>query len=167
MPRQELEKPAMPINKRSLLSVLAVILLLVGAAPAAKADDFGTRDEARAMVERAATFLKANGKDKALAEFGNPKGQFIDRDLYILSYSLDGLRLSHPYNVKLIGKSVTDAIDFDGKPYGQEILEVAKTKGSGWVDYKFTDPMTKKLADKSLYVLKVDDIILGCGIYKH
>jgi len=69
--------------------------------------------------------------------------------------------------VKLIGKSVTDAIDFDGKPYGQEILDVAKTKGSGWVDYKFTDPMTKKLADKSLYVLKVDDVILGCGVYKH
>jgi hypothetical protein len=167
MTRRELETPTMPINKRSLLSVFAVLLVLVGVSPAAKADDFGSRDEARAMVERAATFLKANGKDKALAEFGNPKGQFIDRDLYVLTYSLEGIRLSHPYNVKLIGKSVTDAVDFDGKAYGQEILDVAKTKGSGWVDYKFTDPTTKKLADKSLYVLKVGDIILGCGIYKH
>jgi signal transduction histidine kinase len=130
------------------------------------ADDFGTADQAKAMVSRVVEFFKTNGKDKTLAELSNPKGQFIDRDLYVIAYSLDGVRLAHPYNPKLIGKSVLDAVDFDGKAYGKDIIDVAKAKGSGWVDYKFTDPTTKKLADKSLYVAKEGDLIFGCGIYK-
>lgn len=145
---------------------LALLFTAMAAAPVLAADEFGSRDEAQAMVERAAQFLKTQGKDKALAEFGNPKGQFIDRDLYIIAYALDGTRLAHPYNPKLVGKSAADVKDFDGKPYGQEMIEVIKTKGSGWVDYKFTDPVTKKLHDKSTYVLKVDDMFLGCGVYK-
>ena len=132
-----------------------------------QAAEFGSRDEAKAMVERAVVFVTANGKDKALAEFSNPKGLFIDRDLYLISYGLDGTRLSHPYNSKLIGKSALDAVDFDGKPYGKEIIDTANTKGSGWVDYKFTDPTTKKLSDKTTYVLKAGDIIIACGVYRH
>ena len=143
-------------------------LLLVMSASLGRADEFGSREQAQAMVERAAAFLKDNGRDKALAEFSNPKGQFIDRDLYVLAYAAaDGIRLSHPYNPKLIGKSVAEAKDIDGKAYGQEILDVGNGKGSGWVDYKYTDPATKKLGDKTLYVLKVGDILLGCGAYKH
>ena len=154
------------ISRRVMLSISAAILLF-GVAPGSHAEDFGTADQAKAMVERAAAFLKANGKEKLLAELNSPKNQFIDRDLYVLAYGLDGTRLAHPYNPKLVGTSVLDAVDFDGKAYGKEIVETAQAKGSGWVDYKFTEPMTKKLANKSLYVLKVEDLILGCGIYKH
>ena len=157
----------MRISNSKFIGILTILLMLVGTAPAPHAAEFGSKDEARAMVERAAAFLKANGREKALAEFSNPKGQFIDRDLYLISYALDGTRLSHPYNAKLIGKSALDAVDFDGKPYGKEIIQVATTKGSGWVDYKFTDPTTRKLSDKTTYVLKVDDIIIACGVYRH
>ena len=118
------------------------------------------------MVERAAAFLKAHGRDQALAEFSNPKGQFVDRDLYVIAYrARDGVRLSHPYNAHLIGKSVADARDIEGKPYGQAILAVARDHGRGWVDYKFTDPLTKRLSDKRLYVTRIEDLILGCGYY--
>jgi signal transduction histidine kinase len=132
-----------------------------------RAESFGSREEAKAMVDRAAAFYKAEGRDKALAEFSNPEGKFIDRDLYIIAYGLDGIRLAHPKNPKLIGKNASEAKDFDGKPYGQEMVEMANTKGSGWVDYKFTDPITKKLSDKSTYLLKVNDVFLACGVYKH
>jgi len=155
------------ITRLRFLGILTIVLTLLGATSLARAGEFGSRDEAKAMVERAAAFLAANGKEKALAEFSNPKGQFIDRDLYLISYGLDGIRLSHPYNVKLIGKSALDAVDFDGKPYGKEIIETATTKGNGWVDYKFTDPTTKKLSDKTTYVLKTGDIIIACGVYRH
>ncbi len=145
-----------------------LLFLMIPGVAALAADDHGSRGEAQAMVERAAAFLKANGREAALAEFANQKGQFIDRDLYVVAYAAaDGVRLSHPYNLKLVGKSVTEAKDFDGKSYGVEILSVANTAGHGWVDYKFSDPINKKLGDKSLYVLKVGDIILGCGAYKY
>jgi len=142
--------------------------LMVGlfAANIAHADQFGTRDEAKALAEKAVAFIKAEGKDKAIAEFGNPQGKFIDRDLYIVLYAADGMRLAHPHNPKLVGKSAAEAKDFDGKPYGQELIDTAK-KGSGWVDYKFTDPTTKKLEDKSAYVLSAGDLFVVCGVYKH
>ena len=152
---------------RQIVGGIAAVLLLMTAS-ISFADDFGTREQAQAMIERAAKFLNENGREKALAEFGNPKGQFVDRDLYIVAYAAaTGVRLSHPYNAKLVGKSVIEAKDIDGKPYGQEILDVGNNKGSGWIDYKYTDPTTKKLGDKTLYVLKVGDLILGCGAYKH
>lgn len=153
------------LARRQFLTTCAALFFLANS-PTADAQEFGTADQAKAMVDRVAVFYKANGKEKTLAELSNPKGQFIDRDLYVIAYSLDGIRLAHPYNPKLIGLSVLDAVDFDGKAYGKDIIDIPKTKGSGWVDYKFTDPATKKLADKSLYVVKVGDLIFGCGIYK-
>ena len=157
----------MSITRRLFVSasVALVLGLTIGTANAA---EFGTADEAKAMVTKAAAFYKANGKDKFLAEVGNPKGQFVDRDLYIVPYSLDGIRLAHPYNPKLVGRSVLDAVDFDGKEYGKEEVALIASKGSGWVDYKYTDPTTKKISSKSFYVEKIDDqIFVGCGIYKH
>jgi len=144
---------------------MALALLLAAIMPA-RADDYGTPDEARAMVERALVYLKSRGRAAALAEFSNPKGQFVDRDLYVIAYDAgSGVRLSHPYNNQLVGKSVAEAHDIDGKPYGKAILEVARHQGVGWVDYTFTDPLTKKLSGKRLYVKRVDDVILGCGFY--
>ena len=158
----------MPTITKFVLIFCAAVFVPLCLSSMASADAFGTREEAQAMVDRAAAFLKTNGRESALAEFGNPKGQFIDRDLYIVTYAAtDGVRLSHPYNVKLVGKSVAETKDFDGKAYGQEILSVANGAGSGWVDYKYSDPVTKKLENKSLYVLKIGDIIIGCGVYKH
>ena len=150
-----------------LFGVMIVLTALATALPA-RADSQGSRDEALAMVDRAEAFLKSHGRDEAIAAFNDKAGAFIDRDLYIVVYNLaDGVRLSHPYIKPLIGKSVADAKDIEGKPYGQEILDLARGAGSGWVDYKFSDPTTKKLADKSLYIRRIGDIILGCGIYKH
>lgn len=157
----------MPITRRLFVSACAAVLLLFSHAPA-KAADFGSAEEAKAMVAKAAAFYKANGMEKFLAEASNPKGQFIDRDLYVVPYSIEGIRLAHPYNSKFVGTSVLDAVDFDGKEYGKEEIALIKAKGSGWVDYKYTNPATKKLDNKSFYVEKIDDkLFLGCGIYKH
>ena len=63
--------------------VIAVCLMVAGTASLALAGDHGTAAEAEALVKKAVAFIKANGKDKAFAEFGNPKGQFTSKDLYI------------------------------------------------------------------------------------
>jgi cytochrome c len=36
----------------------------------------------------------------------------------------------------------------------------------GWQDYKFTNPVSKKLENKRAYIEKIDNYIVGCGIYK-
>jgi signal transduction histidine kinase len=74
--------------------------------------------------------------------------------------------VAHPKNAKLVGKNLLEVPDVDGKLFRKEIVELAKSKGSGWVDYKYKNPETGKIEDKTTYVLKVGDIILCCGIYK-
>jgi cytochrome c len=130
------------------------------------AGEMGTAAEAEGMVKKAIAYAKAKGKDAAFAEINNSKGQFTDRDLYIFVYDLKGKCVAHGFNPKMIGKDLLGMQDVDGKFYVKERVEIAKTKGAGWQDYKFTNPLSKKLEAKTAYVEKYDDIILGCGVYK-
>jgi cytochrome c len=125
-----------------------------------------TPDEAKALVDKAAAFMKANGKDKALAEISKSKGQFDKGELYVFAYDLTGTMVAHPKNPKLIGKNLLEVPDNDGKFFRKDILSTAKTKGNGWVDYKYLNPDTKKVESKTTYVLKADDIVVCAGAYK-
>ncbi len=128
----------------------------------------GTADEAKALVEKAVGFVKTNGNEKAFAEFSNPKGKFVDRDLYIWVADLkaNAKCLAHGANEKLIGKELIEFKDSDGKMFIQEIVSGAKSKGSGWVDYKWTNPVSKKIEPKSVYFQKLDNLVVACGCYK-
>jgi len=149
--------------KKLMVVLAAVSLLFVSAAYGA---DKGTPAEAEALVKKAIAFIKANGKDKAFAEFSNSKGQFIDRDLYVFVYDMDGRVLAHGQNARMVGKDMSDATDPSGKAYVKERIELAKTKGKGWQNYKFSNPLTKKIEDKTAYIEKIDDFIVGSGAYK-
>lgn len=152
------------MKRRLMLLTLGTSLLLAGL-PASAAER-GTPEEAMAMAKKAIAYIKANGKDKAFAEINDPRGQFTDRDLYVVVYDLNGKNLAHGQNPRMIGKDLIDIRDGDGKYYMRERIEIIKTKGKGWQDYKFLDPLTKKIEPKSMYVEKLDDMIVGCGIYK-
>lgn len=125
-----------------------------------------TAAEATAMVKKGVTFMKANGADKGHAEISNKKGQFIDRDLYLVVYGLDGTVRAHGANEKMIGKNLIDLRDVDGKEFVKERVEMAKAKGTFWQDYKFTNPTSKKIEPKSMYCEKLDDAAVCGGIYK-
>jgi len=143
----------------------AAMLFNAGAVAAEK----GTADEAVAMVRKASEFLKKNGKEKALAEFNNPKGQFIQKDLYIFAFGAngDGVELANGANLKLVGKNVLEMKDADGKFLIKDILALGMGKeGKGWVDYKWPNPSTGTVDGKRTYVERVEDVVIGCGIYK-
>jgi signal transduction histidine kinase len=130
------------------------------------AAEFGTAAEAEAMVKKAVQLIKTEGKEKAFAAFCDLKGKFVDRDLYITVYDLNGKCLAHGANPKMVGKDLIDLKDPDGKPFVKERVEMSKTKDKFWLDYKFTNPISKKIEPKSMYSEKVGDIIVNCGIYK-
>lgn len=123
-------------------------------------------DEAKAMVEKAAAFFQANGKEKALKEFSTPKGQFVKGELYVFAYDMNATVIAHPINAKLIGVNVLETPDVDGKFYRKDAVELAKKSGSGWVDYKYKNPQSGKVEPKTTYLKKVGDIIICCGTYK-
>jgi signal transduction histidine kinase len=143
---------------------MAVFLVAVN--HVAFAAEFGTPQEAEALVKKAIAEIKAVGKDKALAEISNPKGKFIDRDLYVFVYDINGKCVGHGFNQKMIGKDLVQMKDPDGKFYVKERIEIIKTKGSGWQDYKFTNPLSKKIENKTAYIEGIDGLIVGCGVYK-
>jgi cytochrome c len=153
------------MKKMIMYGMVALVLLCFGGAAAA-AGKHGTAAEAEAMVKKAVNYYKANGRDKAFAEFNNLKGQFVRGDLYVMVYDLNGKNLAHGANSKMIGKDLIDLKDADGKAFVKERVEIAKEKGKGWQDYKWTNPVTHKIEEKTAYFVKIDDVIICCGAYK-
>lgn len=149
--------------KKTLQWMLASLVM----AGAAQAADQGTAAEAEAMVKKAVAYIKTNGAEKAYEEFTNGKS-FKDRDLYIIVYDLNGKNLAQGANPKLVGKDLIGLKDPDGKPLIQMFIDLAKTKGKGWVDgYKFLNPVSQKIEGKAMYLERVGDTLVGCGIYKN
>jgi cytochrome c len=124
----------------------------------------GTPAEAKKMVEQAVAYVKANGEEKALKEFNAPNGKFQWRDLYVFAYDLNGIVMGHP-NPKLIGQNLYLAPDSEGKHFRKEIIDLANTRGSGWVDYTYMDPMTGQEEFKITHFQKVGNLIVCCGAY--
>jgi cytochrome c len=146
------------------LAALALAFFLVPAA--SHAQEYATTKDAEMMVHQAVAFLKKEGKDKAFAEFNNPKGRFTYRDLYIMVYDLEGKCLSHGAKIERIGKSFMEEKDVDGKQFVKERMRIAKEHGKGWQEYKFANPVSKKVEQKVAYFERVDDVVVVCGAYK-
>lgn len=145
----------------------AVALSLLALSTNAFAADKGNKEEAVAMVKRAVALIKSDGKEKAFAAISDPANTaFHDRDLYVYVYDLNGVALAHGNNPKMVGKPLIGLKDNEGKPMIKEMVDLAKAKGSGWVDFKWPNPVTKAVEAKSGYVEKVDDMLVGSGIYK-
>ena len=141
-----------------------IIAGAVCAAPAFAAN--ATKDEAVAMVKKGVALIKTSGKDKTFAEVSNKSGAFVDRDLYLTIYSFDGTVRAHGANEKMIGKNLIELKDVDGKPFIKERMELAQAKPSFWQEYKFTNPVSKKVEPKQMYCERADDVVVCGGVYK-
>lgn len=119
-----------------------------------------------AMVEKGLAYMNKNGKDALIREINGKNPEFIQGDVYLYVRAMDGTTLAHPVNPKLIGKNLLVLPDADGKFFRKEIVEMAASKGKGWVDYRFNNPVTKNIEKKSTYFVRNGDVILECGIYK-
>jgi cytochrome c len=124
-----------------------------------------SQQKAKEWVAKAINFYKNSGKKIALAEFTNPKGPFVQEDLYIFVLGTQGTMLAHGVNEKYIGQNFINIKDSAGKDFIRDIVNTANAKGSGWVDYQWYNPVTKEMKPKSVYFEKVDDIIICSGIY--
>jgi cytochrome c len=124
------------------------------------------KEDARSWVEKAVAFYRASGKRIALAEYTNPNGQFVQDEMYIYALNPRGTMLAHGVNEKFVGEEFIDIKDYDGKSFIKEIVDVANKGGSGWVEYKWYNPVTKEVLPKTVYFKKVDDLIICSGVYK-
>ncbi len=147
------------MNGRVALGI-AVGLAVAGAAFPA---EYGTRDEAKAMLERVVAEMK---KDKASTiQKINGKG-FNDRDLYPFCSGPDGKVTANGGIPEHVGEDQTKLKDATGKPFGAEIREVAKPGQIAEVSYLVKRPGGKEEVPKVSLVTKVDDQVCAVGYYR-
>jgi signal transduction histidine kinase len=145
---------------------IAATMLLAFAPAAVRGDERASTKDAQGMVRQAVALVKKEGKAKAFAVFNDPKGAFTYRDLYIAAYDLEGNCLAHGQKKERVGKNYLADKDPTGKEFVKERIALAKKDGKGWQEYKFMNPVTKKVEDKVAYFEVVEGVILVCGAYK-
>ena len=146
----------------TLVALLLAPLVRGGFALAATS---ATKDEAVAMVKKAVATIKSEGPDKAHAEIDDPRGPFVDRDLYITVINMDGLVLAHGADKTRIGSNQLNDKDPDGKQFVKERIGLAKTEPSFLQSYKFMNPVTKRVEPKQMYCERLNDTIVCGGVY--
>lgn len=146
---------------------LAALMLAIPATAA----EFGTKEEAVAMVKRVQAQFKKDGADATFKAVSDKSTKaYHDRDLYPFIYYVSGpqkgVNVAHGARPALIGKNLIDLKDQDGKYLVREMIDIANGPGRGWFDYKWPNPITNKIEDKSSYVEKMGDYFVGVGIYR-
>jgi cytochrome c len=137
--------------------LLAAVLPCLSASAQAPAST-----QAVALVEQALSFAKQNGMAKLIEETNSPNGRFHaprGDKLYIFIYDQRGL-------TKAAGRTQGERQDPDGVMIIQKLLRVAKNQARGWVDYKYPNPRTNLLDQKTTYYEFYESMMIGCGINK-
>ena len=160
--------------------IIAAVSICLFVASFVQAEQRATPLEAKKLVEQAVAYIKANGEVKALKEFGNPRGEFVKKelnllgydlnealkdDLYVFVYDLKGVLLANPQAPTLVGKNLYNETDSRGKLFRKDIVDLTNTRGSGWVDYTYMNPATKREENKITYCQKAGNLIVCCGAY--
>jgi cytochrome c len=150
------------MRARSIL--IPAILCLAGT--------LGAQDQkagAQALVKEAVAFARTHGREALVRETNQGTGRFHARsgdDLYIFIYDLAGVCQAIGFQSQLVGVNRMGLRDPDGKLIVQEMIQVARSRGGGWVTYKYPHPRTGKVLDKASYVELLDGWIVGCGAYR-
>ena len=151
---------------KNIVRILTLSAAVALVSPVVQAQN-ATKDQAIAMVKKGVGFIKANGTEKGYAEISNKTGSFVDRDLYLVVYGMDGKCLAHGANERQIGRDLIELKDIDGKAFIKERAEMGKTSPKGfWQDYKFTNPTTKKIEPKQMYCERLAETLVCGGVYK-
>jgi single cache domain-containing protein len=140
------------------------VILVLSTAASIAAADFGTAEEAKAMLERAVAAVKED-KAKALDMFNNGAGAFKDRDLYVwCANASDGIVTAQPYMNR--GKQLRDIKGKRGAPFGETIMQNATEGTIKETTYWWPRPGEDEPLEKETFYTKVGDQICGVGYYK-
>ena len=143
--------------------VALLVGLIFAAAGTSQAGQYGTPDEAKALLEKAVAAVKED-KAKALDMFNKGEGGFKDRDLYVsCANASDGVVTAHPY---LKGEQLKDIKGKKGYPVGQEMMQKATEGEIKEVTYWWPRPGSDEQVKKTSFYTKVGEQICGVGYYQ-
>jgi cytochrome c len=122
-------------------------------------------EEATVLLDRAVTLLKTSGGKIAFKAFNSPTGGYFVKDEYVFAIGLDGKYRASGAAPHLTGTDVRELTDAAGNPFFKEMIELAKLKGGGNIDYVWRNPATNAIENKHSLIQRVGDVLLGVGYY--
>jgi cytochrome c len=146
----------MNLLTKTFVSFAAVSLMSVAAAnPTAP----GTKEDAKALAIKAADHVKKVGYDQAIKDFSADQASWgiktRDRVVYVYAYDFNGNVLAHGVNSAAVGKNFLEIKDPDGKAPIADAIKVMRTSASGTIDFKWSNPGTKKIAQGHSYLIRI------------
>ena len=140
--------------KLVILTALAAITMTrpVGAQESPPTSEQAKRIEA--MVTKAAALVEAHGK-AAFAQFRVRDSEWWFGNTYLFVYDNAYNVLLNPAFPQREGTNVRGDKDANGKLFQDEIMNTARTKGAGWVEYMFPKPGQTQPSKKWSYVKAV------------
>jgi hypothetical protein len=125
----------------------------------------GTAEEAMALVDKALAHRRQVSRDAYVRDLTDPARGFHDRDMYVFALDAAGVYRAFGGKPEKVGSRVQDIAGVDGNALLAAIVAQAET-GPGWVEYDIVNPASGAVQAKMSYVVKVDDLYVGCGVYK-
>ena len=155
------------MDRRTMIRVACVLAALLVAVSGAFAEQTAM-EKAADLIAQGIAHIYRVGEDQAFKDFSDRGGDFVDGAFYIFVVDFDGITLAHGGNPALVGMNMAELKDADGVYFIREFIKVAENAGEGWVDYKWSNPETKRIEDKTSLVKRFGsrNYFLGCGIYK-
>lgn len=121
-----------------------------------------------AIVNSAVELVEQEGR-AAFPNFRDKTGQFMFMDIYVFVDSPDGVELVNGAFQNLEGRNLIDYRDSVGNYIVRDYINIALTKGSGWVNYLWPKPQESTPSKKHTYVKKAqygdETFIVGSGTY--
>ena len=154
------------VSGRNAGRLLAATLAVVSLATHPVASLAATPEQAKAYSERASAHIKKVGEKQAFADFTRKDGGFHDGELYVFCYDRKGVNMAHGLNPAFVGRNLLHIKDPDGAEPNFMIVRMGFDHGRGWVDFKWPNPVTKRIENKSAYVIRTNDVTCGVGYYK-
>ena len=153
---------------RSISAGALAALALLCSVLLAGAQQLGTADQARAMMEAAVAALQDN-EASALDKFNDKNSeQFHSRDLYVFCINMSDGTFTAQLNPDLVGTDVR-ALKLKDEPFGQRLYDALRGAPEGriiTVGYSTLRPGTKQLVQKVSYVARVGNHGCGVGYYR-
>ena len=154
---------------RKIITITLAVLLALCLAVTAFADK-AKKEEIFAKVKEAATMITNKGQDAAFKEINNKEGKFVWKDTYVFVIDFEGTVLARTFQQGGIGKNWMNWQDKSNPPKQpvKEMVDVAKGKGEGWVEYMYPKPGEETPSKKISYIYRVpgQNFFVGAGIYE-
>lgn len=159
---EDATKTANGLNQQAVSLLHAVSAFNLGSR------EYGNEEEAIALVKAGVAMMQQQGRETLVTEINKlSKGKFLNRDLYLSAYDANTFKvIAHGSNPRVVGQNAEQVKDTDGRHFINEMIGIAKSKGGGWLQYKWAHPITNEDAIKNAYFEKCGDLVITCGVYK-